>query len=84
MPRDKEDANLTEAIIDLFVSIIGFIPRESVTAKSNFIRDFKIIDDDLSCFMMQVKWQYKLKLVQADWDRLETIEEVVDLIVRKR
>lgn len=84
MPRDKEDANLTEAIIDLFVSIIGFIPRESVTAKTNFIRDFKIIDDDLSCFMMQVKWQYKLKLVQADWDRLETIEEVVDLIVRKR
>ncbi len=84
MPMDKEEADLTEAIIDLFVSIIGFIPRESVTAKTNFIRDFKIIDDDLSCFMMQVKWQYKLKLVPSDWDRLETIEEVVDLIARKR
>jgi acyl carrier protein len=84
MNVENSKSQLSEAIIDLFVSIIGFIPRDVVTSKTNFIHDFDIIDDDLTCFMMQVKWQYKLKLVQADWEHIETIEEVVDLVLRKR
>jgi acyl carrier protein len=74
---------LTEAIIDLFVSIVGFIPREEVTAQTNFIRDFDTIDDDLTCFMMQVKWRYQLRVARADWERIETINEVVDLVIAK-
>jgi acyl carrier protein len=75
---------LTEKIIDLFVSIIGFIPREAVSAQANFIKDFDIIDDDLTCFMMQVKWRFKLNPRPADWERIETIDEVVDLVLDKR
>jgi acyl carrier protein len=75
---------LTEKIIDLFVSIIGFIPREAVSAQTNFIKDFDIIDDDLTCFMMQVKWRFKLNPRPADWERIETIAEVVDLVLEKR
>lgn len=74
---------LTEKIIDLFVSIIGFIPREAVSAQTNFIKDFDIIDDDLTCFMMQVKWRFKLNPRPADWERIETIDEVVDLVLDK-
>jgi acyl carrier protein len=75
---------LTEKIIDLFVSIIGFIPREAVSAQTNFIKDFDIINDDLTCFMMQVKWRFKLNPRPADWERIETIDEVVDLVLDKR
>lgn len=84
MESDNEKACLTEAIIDLFVSIIGFIPRSAVTAQTYFIRDFDIVDDDLTCFMMQVKWTYALKVAQKDWERIETIEEVVELVLCKR
>lgn len=83
MANEKTEEVLTQAIIDLFISIIGFIPREKVTAHSNLIHDFAINDDDLTCFMMQVKWQYKLTLLPADWDQVETIAEVVELVKRK-
>lgn len=84
METGLDKTQLTEAIIDLFVSIIGFIPRSAVTAQTHFIRDFDIVDDDLTCFMMQVKWKYALKVAQKDWERIETIEEVVDLVLCKR
>ncbi|MEQ7918922.1 hypothetical protein ABQX22_06970 [Xanthomonas sp. WHRI 1810A] len=83
METELNKTQLTESIIDLFVSIIGFIPREEVTAQTNFIRDFAIINDDLTCFMMQVKWRYKLRVCQADWERIETIDKVVDLVIAK-
>jgi acyl carrier protein len=84
--KPKTDAEaireaVTAEVIELFVSIIGFVPRHAVSAKSNFIRDFDIIDDDLTCFMMQVKWQYKLSPTPSDWARIETIEEVVELVL---
>jgi acyl carrier protein len=72
---------MTLQIIDLFVSVIGFIPRDAVSANTNFITDFDIIDDDLTCFMMQVKWQYKLNPAPARWGKIETIAEVVDCVL---
>jgi acyl carrier protein len=84
MEKIADRAQLTQEVIELFVSIISFIPREDVTRTTNFIRDFDIIDDDLTCFMMQVKWQYKLKPTPADWERIETIDEVVDLILAEQ
>lgn len=83
MANHRTEDALTDAIIDLFVSIIGFIPREKVAAHTNFIHDFAITDDDLTCFMMQVKWQYKLNLSASDWDQIETIAGVVELVRRK-
>jgi len=83
MEAKTDKTQLAEAIIDLFVSTIGFIPRDAVTLKTNFIHDFDIIDDDLTCFMMQVKWKYDLKPVQSDWERIETLEALVDLVLEK-
>ncbi|MFK3798447.1 acyl carrier protein [Pseudomonas sp. NPDC088444] len=81
---DTSREELTRQIIDLFVSIIGFIPKEAVSAKTNFISEFEIIDDDLTCFMMQVKWQYKLNPDPDRWHRIETIEQLVDVILSQR
>ena len=84
MQNKANRAQLTQEVIELFVSIIGFIPRNNVTHTTNFIRDFDIIDDDLTCFMMQVKWRYDLKPAPEDWARIETIDEVVDLILAEQ
>lgn len=83
MEKIADRAQLTQEVIELFVSIIGFIPQEDVTRTTNFIRDFDIIDHDLTCFMMQVKWRYNLKPTPDDWARIETIDEVIDLILAK-
>ncbi len=74
---------ITEKVIQLFVDIIGFIDRSQVTEHTDFIHDFKIIDDDLTCFVMQIKWQFNLQATQEDWDHITTIKQIVDLIVRQ-
>ncbi|WP_426109502.1 acyl carrier protein [Pseudomonas sp. TWR1-1-4] len=73
-------AEISEKVIQLFVDIIGFIDSSQVTEETDFIHDFKIIDDDLTCFVMQVKWQFKLKATQEDWDHITTIKQIVNLI----
>ena len=52
---------ISEKVIQLFVDIIGFIDRSQVTEQTDFIHDFTIIDDDLTCFFMQNKWQFNCK-----------------------
>ena len=76
-------AELSEKVIQLFVDIIGFIDRSQVTEQTDFIHDFKIIDDDLTCFVMQIKWQFGLKASQEDGDQITTIRQIVDLIVQR-
>lgn len=76
-------AEISEKVIQLFVDIIGFIDRSQVTEQTDFIRGFKIIDDDLTCFVMQIKWQFNLQATQADWDHITTIKQIVDLIVER-
>ncbi len=74
---------ITEKVIQLFVDTIGFLEREQVTEQTDFIRDFKIIDDDLTCFVMQVEWQFKLHSSQEDWNAITTIRQIVDLIAHQ-
>ncbi|ATN10508.1 acyl carrier protein [Pseudomonas sp. FDAARGOS_380] len=76
-------ADISEKVIQLFVDIIGFIDRSEVTEQTDFIHDFDIIDDDLTCFVMQIKWQFKLQATQEDWDHITTIKQIVDLIERR-
>lgn len=77
-------ADISEKVIQLFVDIIGFIDRSEVSEQTDFIHDFDIIDDDLTCFVMQIKWQFKLQATQEDWDHITTIKQIVDLIVQRR
>lgn len=74
---------ISEKVIQLFVDIIGFIDRSEVTEQTDFIHDFRIIDDDLTCFVMQIKWQFNLQATQEDWDHITTIRQIVDLIVER-
>jgi acyl carrier protein len=76
-------AQISERVIQLFVEIIGFIDRSQVSEQTDFIHDFKIIDDDLTCFIMQIKWQFNLRATQEDWDHITTIKQVVDLIEQR-
>ena len=84
MENNLTRAEISEKVIQLFVDIIGFIDRSQVTEQTDFIHDFKIIDEDLTCFVMQIKWQFKLQATQDDWDHITTIQQVVDLIVQSR
>ncbi|SDV12304.1 acyl carrier protein [Pseudomonas mucidolens] len=77
---DLTRLEISEKVIQLFVDIIGFIDRSQVTEHTDFIHDFKIIDDDLTCFVMQIKWQFKLCATQEDWEHITTIKQIVDLI----
>jgi len=76
-------AQISEKVIELFVDIIGFIDRSQVTEQTDFIHDFNIIDDDLTCFVMQIKWQFNLHATQKDWDHITTIKQIVDLIIER-
>ena len=76
-------AQISERVIQLFVEIIGFIDRSQVSEQTDFIHDFKIIDDDPTCFIMQIKWQFNLRATQEDWDHITTIKQVVDLIKQR-
>ena len=49
MAASPTRAEISEKVIQLFVDIIGFIDRSQVTEQTDFIHDFKIIDDDLTC-----------------------------------
>lgn len=82
MANERNRDEVTEQVIQLFVDIIGFVKRHEVTEQTDFVHDFKIIDDDLSCFVMQVQWQFRLRASQEDWDVITTIRQVVDLIMR--
>ena len=83
MKNHLSRADISEKVIQLFVDIIGFIDRSDVTEQTDFIYDFDIIDDDLTCFVMQIKWQFKLQATQEDWDHITTIKQLVDLIERR-
>ena len=83
MKNHLSRADISEKVIQLFVDIIGFIDRSDVTEQTDFIYDFDIIDDDLTCFVMQIKWQFKLQATQEDWDHITTIKQIVDLIERR-
>lgn len=76
-------AEISEKVIQLFVNIIGFIDRSRVSEQTDFIHDFKIIDEDLTCFVMQVTWQFNLQATQEDWDHITTIQQIVDLIFQR-
>lgn len=83
MEGNLSRAEVVEKVIQLFVDIIGFIDRSKVTEQTDFIHDFDIIDDDLTCFVMQIKWQFKLQATQEDWNHITTIKQIVDLIQRR-
>lgn len=76
-------AQISEKVVQLFVDIIGFIDHSQVSEQTDFIHDFKIIDDDLTCFIMQIKWQFNLRATQEDWDHITTIKQIVDLIEQR-
>ncbi|WP_311968988.1 acyl carrier protein [Pseudomonas baltica] len=78
--KSKRD-DLCNAVIDVFVSTIGFIPRDEVSERSNFVSDFKIIDDDLTVFMLEIDKTFELNSTQKDWQPINTIGQIVDLII---
>lgn len=82
MEGNPTRAEISEKVVQLFVDIIGFIDRSEVTEQTDFIHDFAIIDDDLTCFVMQIKWQFDLRATQEDWNGITTIKQIVDLIVQ--
>ena len=82
MESNLTRAEISEKVLQLFVDIIGFIDRSQVMEQTDFIHDFKIIDEDLTCFVMQIKWQFHLQATQEDWNHITTIQQIVDLIVQ--
>lgn len=82
MESNLSREEICEKVTQLFVEVIGFIDQSQVTEQTDFIHDFEIIDDDLTCFVMQIKWQFDLRATQEDWNGITTIKQIVDLIVQ--
>jgi len=76
--------SVVSAVIDIYVSTIGFIPREEVSEDTNFIHDFNIIDDDLTVFVLEVERAFAFSAQREAWQSVETIGQIVDLIIRCR
>jgi hypothetical protein len=74
---------MIEQVIDVFIETIGFIERNEVSRTSNVLKDFKIIDDDLTAFFYILERQLKIKSTQSDWDKITevTIENIADLML---
>lgn len=84
MQSDTSRQSLVTAVIDIFVSTIGFIPREEVSEQTNFIHDFNVIDDDLTVFVLEVEKAFGFSAKRDHWQTVETIGQMVDLIIRCR
>ena len=76
MQSDVRREQLIAAVIDVFISTIGFISRDKVSEYTNFLRDFKIIDDDLTVFVLEIEKTFALNACREDWQHVETIGQV--------
>lgn len=84
MQSDTPRQALVTAVIDIFVSTIGFIPRDKVNEHTRFLTDFNIIDDDLTVFVLEVQKAFPLNAPREEWQAIETIGQIADLIIRCR
>lgn len=55
MANEQTRKALIEKIIDIFVDVIGVIPREKVFPTTRPAIDFNIYTDDLTVYIMQVE-----------------------------
>lgn len=75
-----------ETVIDIFVRVIGFIERGSVSPTTNIDEDFYIDGDDLSIFAMEVEKRFGFKTPPCeDWPPgfKPTIEGIADYVLQQ-
>ena len=71
-----------EAVIDIFVRVIGFIERENVSRFTNPAKDFHIDTDDLSLFIAEVEKHFHISASQSEWFSIDgTIEGVASIVL---
>lgn len=78
-----EKDQVVEAVIDIFVRVIGFIERKEVCRTTNPARDFYIDTDDLTLFITEVEKHFGIRASQAEWFGIDgTIDSVASLVLR--
>jgi acyl carrier protein len=81
MQNTPNKEQVTDTVIQIFIETVGFIQRNEVSEHSDFVHDFKIIDDDLTAFIMEVDKHFALNSTQKDWDNITKIDQIVDLVL---
>lgn len=81
MGNEQTKEEVQKKIIDIFVEVIGFIPREQVHLDTNIAKDFKIYTDDVSLFLKQVDQYFCLNSVPEEWLHIATIEQITDFVM---
>ena len=78
---DRED--VINAVITLFVHVIGFIDQKDVHRHSNPAKDFNIFTDDLTIFANEVEKHFGLNEPPENWQKgfAPTIEGIADYVL---
>lgn len=84
MQNNLNREQVTATVIQILIETIGFIERDEVSEHSDFVHDFKIIDDDLTAFIMEVDKHFALNSTQKDWDNITKIDQIVDLVLLRQ
>lgn len=80
MKNELED-RVIEKITDIFVAVIGSTEKQEVSPTANLTRGFHMDSDDRSRFAAEVIAHFGIESTQEEWYRIETIEEVADLVL---
>jgi acyl carrier protein len=75
--------DVIEAVIDIFVRVIGFIKRHEVSPTSHIVNDYYVDTDDLSIFAIEVGKHFGIKTPPGEWPSgfEPTIEGIADFIL---
>ncbi|SFH73645.1 acyl carrier protein [Collimonas sp. OK307] len=84
MANEQTRDEVLGKVIDIFIDAIGWIKREELLVDARLVSDLKIDGDDLFVCVMQVEKYFDMRLTEAEWGAVATIEQVVDLVMRYR
>lgn len=72
-----------EAVIDIFVRVVGFIDRTEISRETNVDTDFYIHTDDLTIFLLEVEKHFGLKPHPEEWLPVGgTIDSIAEFVLK--
>lgn len=81
MLKELNKKEVLDKVIDIFVKVIGFIPKEQVYPDSNLTKDFKIYTDDLSLFIKYVDEYFCLNSTPEEWTNIATLDQIANFVI---
>ncbi|MEB0013452.1 acyl carrier protein [Glaciimonas sp. Cout2] len=84
MKNNQTREDVLEIIMDIFVVEIRFIGREEISPATHVTKDFKIYKDDITIFLNAVEKRFDMLAPAGEWEKIETFNEMADLVMLYR